>query len=122
VLRVADPPTYRIVVPYRTVPYLDPDAASHSFDVSLSRPSAALQPPDCAPCCTALLRTASVQTGEDVVRRSKLNLVDLAGSERVSKTGVDGTTLREAKYINLSLHYLEQVIIALQEKAMGMNR
>lgn len=44
-----------------------------------------------------------------MVRRSKLNLVDLAGSERVSKTGVDGTTLREAKYINLSLHYLEQV-------------
>lgn len=63
-----------------------------------------------------------MQAGEDVVRRSKLNLVDLAGSERVSKTGVDGTTLREAKYINLSLHYLEQVIIALQEKAMGMNR
>ena len=44
------------------------------------------------------------------VRRSKLHLVDLAGSERVSKTGVDGTTLREAKYINLSLHYLEQVL------------
>jgi kinesin family protein 6/9 len=43
------------------------------------------------------------------VRRSKLNLVDLAGSERASKTGIDGTTLREAKYINLSLHYLEQV-------------
>ena len=44
------------------------------------------------------------------MRRSKLHLVDLAGSERVSKTGVDGTTLREAKYINLSLHYLEQVL------------
>ncbi len=43
------------------------------------------------------------------MRRSKLNLVDLAGSERASKTGIDGTTLREAKYINLSLHYLEQV-------------
>ena len=49
-----------------------------------------------------------------MVRRSKLNLVDLAGSERVSKTNIDGTILREAKYINLSLHYLEQVIIALQ--------
>jgi len=57
--------------------------------------------------------------GKDIVKRSKLNLVDLAGSERVSKTNVDGTTLREAKYINLSLHYLEQVIIALQEKSMG---
>jgi hypothetical protein len=36
--------------------------------------------------------------------------------------GVDGTTLKEAKYINLSLHYLEQVIIALQERSMGMGR
>lgn len=52
--------------------------------------------------------------GEEIVRRSKLNLVDLAGSERVKKTGIDGTTLTESKYINLSLHFLEQVIIALQ--------
>jgi kinesin family protein 6/9 len=36
--------------------------------------------------------------------------------------GVDGTTLKEAKYINLSLHYLEQVIVALQERSMGMAR
>ena len=43
----------------------------------------------------------------------------MAGSERVSKTGVDGKILREAKYINLSLHYLEQVIIALHEKSLG---
>lgn len=68
------------------------------------------------------LAAAPLQTGEELVRRSKLNLVDLAGSERVSKTGVDGTTLTEAKYINLSLHYLEQVIVALQERAMGMAR
>ncbi|EFJ44921.1 Kif6 type kinesin-like protein [Volvox carteri f. nagariensis] len=72
--------------------------------------------------CIFTIHIEGRKVGEDVVRRSKLNLVDLAGSERVSKTGVDGTTLREAKYINLSLHYLEQVIIALQEKAMGMNR
>lgn len=57
------------------------------------------------------------QAGEETVRRSKLNLVDLAGSERVSKTNIDGTILREAKFINLSLHYLEQVIIALQVTA-----
>ncbi|XP_024521882.1 kinesin-like protein KIF6 [Selaginella moellendorffii] len=62
------------------------------------------------------------KTGEDVVRKSKLHLVDLAGSERVSKTGVDGQILREAKYINLSLHFLEQVIIALQEKSQGKSR
>jgi kinesin family protein 6/9 len=30
-------------------------------------------------------------------------------SERIHKSGVDGTILIEAKYINLSLHYLEQV-------------
>ncbi|KAG5507761.1 hypothetical protein JIQ42_08050 [Leishmania sp. Namibia] len=55
-----------------------------------------------------------------VVRRSKLNLVDLAGSERVSKTGVSGMILTEAKHINLSLHFLEQVIVALSEKAKGV--
>ncbi|XP_064602782.1 uncharacterized protein LOC135468448 isoform X2 [Liolophura sinensis] len=50
----------------------------------------------------------------DIVVRSKLHLVDLAGSERVAKTGVDGQQLSEAKSINLSLHHLESVIIALQ--------
>lgn len=40
-------------------------------------------------------------------------------SERVSRTKIDGAILKEAKYINLSLHYLEQVIIALHEKAQG---
>ena len=33
-------------------------------------------------------------------------------SERVGKTGVSGTLLSEAKYINLSLHCLEQVSFA----------
>lgn len=51
------------------------------------------------------------------IRRAKLHLVDLAGSERVGKTNVGGTLLTEAKYINLSLHYLEQVIVALSEKS-----
>ncbi len=48
--------------------------------------------------------------------RSKLNLVDLAGSERVHKTAARGQTLREARYINQSLFYLEMVILALHEK------
>lgn len=44
------------------------------------------------------------------VRRSKLHFVDLAGSERVGKSGLAAhTQLKEAKYINLSLHFLEQV-------------
>ena len=55
--------------------------------------------------------------GEDSVRRSKLHLVDLAGSERVGKSGTAGQTLTEAKHINSSLFYLEQVIVALHEKA-----
>lgn len=55
----------------------------------------------------------------DTLRRAKLHLVDLAGSERVNKSRVDGTTLQEAKYINVSLHFLEQVIVALQERAEG---
>ena len=56
----------------------------------------------------------AVQAGADTVRRSKLALVDLAGSERVLRSGIEGTTLREARHINLSLHFLEQVIVALQ--------
>ena len=57
--------------------------------------------------------------GEDVKTVSKLHLVDLSGSERVSQTGIDGKTLKEAKYINLSLHYLEQVIVCLNKKSRG---
>lgn len=47
---------------------------------------------------------------------SKLNLVDLAGSERIGKTGSQGQILREAMYINKSLSFLEQTVIALAEK------
>mmetsp|Transcript_2784 Transcript_2784/g.9791 ORF Transcript_2784/g.9791 Transcript_2784/m.9791 type:complete len:822 (+) Transcript_2784:575-3040(+) len=72
--------------------------------------------------CIFTMNIEARQSGAETVRRSKLHLVDLAGSERVSKTGVNGTILREAKYINLSLHYLEQVIIALQERAAGVRR
>ena len=54
--------------------------------------------------------------------RSKLNLVDLAGSERVSKTGVEGRILQEAKHINLSLHHLEHVIVSLQQQARSGGR
>lgn len=54
--------------------------------------------------------------GADSVTRSKLNIVDLAGSERVSRSNSAGQTLREAKYINSSLFFLEMVIVALHEK------
>ncbi|XP_028514619.1 uncharacterized protein LOC110238211 isoform X2 [Exaiptasia diaphana] len=49
---------------------------------------------------------------------SKLNLVDLAGSESLSvkkNRSMSSNTLdNETKHINLSLHYLETVIVALQ--------
>ncbi|NXH68242.1 KIF6 protein, partial [Hydrobates tethys] len=66
--------------------------------------------------CIFTIHLSSKEPGSTTIRRSKLHLVDLAGSERVAKTGVGGHLLTEAKYINLSLHYLEQVIIALAEK------
>lgn len=42
-------------------------------------------------------------------------MVDLAGSEQVWKSNAEGQQLSEAKFINLSLHHLESVIIALQK-------
>ncbi|KAJ1559593.1 Kinesin- protein 6, partial [Cladochytrium tenue] len=69
--------------------------------------------------CIFIVSLTSKRDGEDRVRRSKLHLVDLAGSERASRTGITGNLFKEASYINLSLHYLEQVIVALHEKAQG---
>ncbi|KAJ8289574.1 hypothetical protein GJAV_G00002830 [Gymnothorax javanicus] len=66
--------------------------------------------------CIFTVHVCSREPGSSTLRRSKLHLVDLAGSERVGKTGVGGQLLTEAKYINLSLHFLEQVIIALSER------
>lgn len=59
--------------------------------------------------CIFTVHLTSKEPGSATLRRAKLHLVDLAGSERVAKTGVGGLLLTEAKYINLSLHYLEQV-------------
>ncbi|CAK9046152.1 Kinesin-like protein KIF6 [Durusdinium trenchii] len=69
--------------------------------------------------CLFIIWVDSTQEGSDVVRRSKLHLVDLAGSERVSQTGVNGKLLAEAKSINVSLHYLERVIVALHSRSKG---
>ena len=66
--------------------------------------------------CVFTITVERREPGSDAVRRAKVSLVDLAGSERVGKTGAHGQTLAEAKYINLSLHALEKVVIALQEK------
>lgn len=55
----------------------------------------------------------------NAVRSSKLHLVDLAGSERTHKSDPDSQIKNEAKYINRSLSYLEQVIVALHQRAKG---
>eukprot|EP01017_Pseudomicrothorax_dubius_P037016 TRINITY_DN5372_c0_g1_i1.p1 TRINITY_DN5372_c0_g1~~TRINITY_DN5372_c0_g1_i1.p1 ORF type:complete len:572 (+),score=78.36 TRINITY_DN5372_c0_g1_i1:123-1838(+) len=66
---------------------------------------------------TVTLEARHLDTGSVFI--SKLHMVDLAGSERISKSHVEGSLLAEAKHINLSLSFLEQVIIALNEKSMG---
>eukprot|EP00667_Euglena_gracilis_P003068 EG_transcript_3077 len=48
---------------------------------------------------------------------SKVHFIDLAGSERLSKTGSEGVLAKEAMYINRSLSFLEQVVIALSTSA-----
>ena len=52
----------------------------------------------------------------DKVVFSKLHLVDLAGSERTKKTHSEGIILKEAQFINKSLSFLEQVVLALSDK------
>lgn len=52
-------------------------------------------------------------------QNGKLHLVDLAGSERVSKTGVKGKMLAEAKSINQSLSTLGRLINAFNDPAAG---
>lgn len=58
------------------------------------------------------------------VIHSKLHLVDLAGSERLKKTmddsdgvEIDETIKKESMYINQSLTYLEQCVVALSKKS-----
>ncbi len=66
--------------------------------------------------CIFTLALEGRDLGSDLVFTSKLHLVDLAGSERVHKSDPDTQIKNEAKYINRSLSYLEQVIIALYER------
>jgi len=67
--------------------------------------------------CIFTIYLESREVGGSKLRRSKLHLVDLAGSERVKKTQIQGKILTEALHINLALHYLEQVIVALHKRA-----
>lgn len=65
---------------------------------------------------TITLEMKSKVESSEKVMTSKLNFVDLAGSERVKKTGSTGLALKEATYINKSLTFLEQVVVALTDK------
>ena len=55
----------------------------------------------------------------DTLTISKINLVDLAGSERFKVGNKNEAIFNENKYINLSLSFLEQVIVSLGEKDKG---
>lgn len=75
---------------------------------------------------TVYVRQRSRLGAAEKVLSSKLHLVDLAGSERLKKTmaedekigggGVDDGLKRESMYINKSLTYLEQCVVALTDK------
>ena len=55
----------------------------------------------------------------EIMRVSKINLVDLAGSERLKTNNKNDTIFNETKYINLSLSFLEQVIVSLGDREKG---
>ena len=76
--------------------------------------------------CIFIIQIETQKHGMDVKTVSKLHLVDLSGSESMtkitlgaSKDELVGERLNEAKYINLSLHYLAQVIEALNKRLRG---
>ncbi|XP_066602811.1 kinesin-like protein KIF6 [Prorops nasuta] len=69
--------------------------------------------------CIFTIVISTKQFQESRYKRTKIHMVDLAGSERVYKCAISGTILTEAKHINLSLHYLEQVIVCLGQENVG---
>ena len=65
---------------------------------------------------TVHIESKSRVESTEKVNVSKLHLVDLAGSERTKKTGSSGITLKEAAFINKSLSFLEQVVVAVCDR------
>ncbi|XP_017496792.2 kinesin-like protein KIF9 isoform X3 [Manis javanica] len=61
---------------------------------------------------TIYVEAHSLTLSDEKYITSKINLVDLAGSERLGKSGSEGRVPKEATYINKSLSFLEQAIIA----------
>jgi kinesin family protein 6/9 len=64
-----------------------------------------------------IIESEGIINDRTVLTSGKINLVDLAGSERMYKMNNSKDQVVEAKSINLSLHYLEQVIISLRDQA-----
>ena len=67
--------------------------------------------------CLFMIQIESQKIGEDMRTLSKLHIVDLSGSETPSKTNLSGIRMTEALNINVSLFYLEQVIIEINNKS-----
>ena len=64
---------------------------------------------------TVHVQSKSRMESTEKVIHSKLNLVDLAGNERTKKL-VKEARIKEANYINKSLSFLEQVVVAACDK------
>jgi len=71
--------------------------------------------------CIFIINIESSKANSDIKTVASVHLVDLSGSERIKQTGVEGLLQNEAISINLGLHYLERVIIQLNQKARGEN-
>ena len=66
---------------------------------------------------TIVVESETRMGNKKLTRAGKVNLVDLAGSERLYKEANSHAMLKEGKAINLSLHFLEQVIVSLRDQA-----
>nr|XP_039264403.1 kinesin-like protein KIF6 [Styela clava] len=74
-------------------------------------------------CVFTILLRIKEEKESTKIQISKMNFVDLAGSERVGKThNADRSLLAEARNINLSLHHLQQVIVALGKTESKVRR
>ena len=71
--------------------------------------------------CIFIINIETSKANSDIKTVASVHLVDLSGSERIKQTGVEGLLQNEAININLGLHYLERVIIQLNQKARGEN-
>eukprot|EP01038_Epipyxis_sp_PR26KG_P011639 gene11639-15589_t len=71
---------------------------------------------------TIVLESEGIKDNKTLFCAGKINLVDLAGSERMYKMANSKGAINEAKSINLSLHFLEQVIVSLREQNNHQNK